>query len=42
LLIDTYSHIPPNMQKVLNKLGTIPIDIEPIFPLVKKKPGSIR
>jgi hypothetical protein len=41
-LIDTYAVVRPLMKKGLDKLGAIPIDIEPIFPLVPYVPGSIR
>jgi hypothetical protein len=41
-LIDTYAVIRPVMQKGLDKLGSIPIDIEPHFTLVPKSAGSIR
>jgi hypothetical protein len=41
-LIDKYAVVRTIMQKGLDKLGSIPIDIEPRFPLVPKAAGSIR
>ena len=41
-LIEKYAVVRPVMQKGLDKLGSIPIDIEPRFILVPKKAGSIR
>ena len=41
-LIEKYAVIRPAMQKGLDKLGSIPIDIEPQFTLVPKTGGSIR
>lgn len=41
-LIDEYAVVRPSMQKGLNKLGSVPIDIEPHFTLVPKVVGSIR
>jgi hypothetical protein len=41
-LIDKYAVVRPLMQKGLDKLGSIPIDIEPQFSLVPKVAGSIR
>ncbi len=41
-LIEKYAIIHPAMQKGLDKLGSIPIDIEPHFTLVKKADGRIR
>jgi hypothetical protein len=41
-LIDKYAVVRPLMQKGLDKLGSIPIDIEPRFTLVPKLAGSIR
>ena len=41
-LLEKYAVIRPVMQKGLDKLGSIPIDIEPLFTLVPKAAGSIR
>ena len=41
-LIEKYAVVRPVMQKGLDKLGSIPIDIEPHFMLVPKTAGSIR
>jgi hypothetical protein len=41
-LIEKYAVVRPVMQKGLDKLGIIPIDIEPHFTLVPKAAGSIR
>jgi hypothetical protein len=42
MLIEKYAVVRPVMQKGLDKLGSIPIDIEPRFTLVPKTAGSIR
>jgi len=36
-LLDRYGVIRPAMQKALDRMGDVPVDIEPIFPLAKKK-----
>jgi hypothetical protein len=41
-LIEKYAVVRPVMQRGLDKLGSIPIDIEPHFTLVPKAAGSIR
>jgi hypothetical protein len=42
-MIDRFAIIHPAMQRALDKLGsTVPVDIEPNFPLVPKVAGSIR
>ncbi|MGD1046406.1 MAG: hypothetical protein ABR936_13935 [Bacteroidota bacterium] len=41
-LIEKYAVVRPVMRKGLDKLGSIPIDIEPHFTLVPKAAGSIR
>jgi hypothetical protein len=41
-MLDTYGVVRPEMQKALNRLRDIPVDIEPNFPLVPKIAGSIR
>lgn len=41
-LIEKYAVVRPVMQKGLDKLGSIPIDIEPHFTLVPKVTGNIR
>ncbi len=41
-IIERYSVINPEMQKALDRLHDIPVDIEPIFPLAVKADGSIR
>jgi hypothetical protein len=41
-LIEKYAVVRPLMQKGLDKLGSIPIDIEPLFTLVPKTAGNIR
>lgn len=42
VMIDRFAIIHPAMQKALDKLNDIPVDIEPIFTLVAKVDGSIR
>jgi hypothetical protein len=34
-MLDKYAVIRPAMQQALDKLKDVPVDIEPIFPLVK-------
>jgi hypothetical protein len=41
-LIEKYAVVRPAMRRGLDKLGSIPIDIEPHFTLVPKAAGSIR
>jgi hypothetical protein len=42
-MIDRFAIIHPAMQRALDKLGgSVPVDIEPSFPLVPKVEGSIR
>ena len=41
-LIEKYAVVRPVMQTGLDKLGSIPVDIEPLYTLVPKKAGSIR
>jgi hypothetical protein len=41
-MLDTYGIVRPEMQKALDRLRDIPVDIEPNFPLVPKVVGSIR
>jgi hypothetical protein len=41
-LIEKYAVVRPEMQKGLDKLGSIPVDIEPQYTLVPKTAGSIR
>jgi hypothetical protein len=41
-LIEKYAVVRPVMQKGLDKLGSIPIDIEPHFTLVPRAAGGIR
>jgi hypothetical protein len=41
-LIEKYAVVRPEMQKGLDKLGSIPVDIEPQFTLVPKTADSIR
>jgi hypothetical protein len=41
-LIEKYAVVRPVMHKGLDRLGSIPIDIEPLFTLVPKTAGSIR
>ena len=41
-LIEKYAIVRPLMKKGIDKLGSIPIDIEPHFTLVPKTAGSIR
>ena len=41
-IIEKYAVVRPLMKKGLDKLGSIPIDIEPVFSLVPFVPGSIR
>jgi hypothetical protein len=36
-LLDKYGVIRPPMQKALDRMGNVPVDIEPIFPLAKKQ-----
>jgi hypothetical protein len=35
-MLDKYGIIRPPMQRMLDRMGDIPVDIEPIFPLAKK------
>jgi hypothetical protein len=35
-LLDKYAVIRPVMQKALDRLGSVPVDIEPNFTLAKK------
>ena len=35
-MLDKYGIIRPQMQKALDRLGNVPVDIEPIFPLAKQ------
>jgi hypothetical protein len=41
-MLDKYGIVRPQMQKALDRLRDIPVDIEPNFPLVPKAAGSIR
>jgi hypothetical protein len=41
-LLEKYVVVRPVMKKGLDKLGSIPVDIEPLFNLVPKAVGSIR
>ncbi len=41
-LIDRFAILHPAMERVLQRLDTVPIDIKPIFPLVPPKEGAIR
>jgi hypothetical protein len=41
-MLGKYGIVRPEMQKALDRLRDIPVDIEPIFPLVPKAAGSIR
>ena len=41
-MLDTYGIVRPEMQKALDRLLDIPVDIEPNFTLVLKVAGSIR
>jgi hypothetical protein len=34
-MLDKYAVIRPPMQQALDRLRDVPVDIEPIFPLVK-------
>ena len=34
-LLDKYAVMRPAMQKAMDRLGDVPVDIEPIFPLAK-------
>jgi hypothetical protein len=36
-MLDKYGVIRPPMQKALDRLGNVPVDIEPIFPLAQKR-----
>jgi hypothetical protein len=36
-MLDKYGVIRPPMQRALDRLGNVPVDIEPIFPLAQKK-----
>ena len=36
-MLDKYGIIRPPMQKALDRLGNVPVDIEPIFPLAQKR-----
>jgi hypothetical protein len=41
-MLDKYGIVRPEMQKALDRLRDIPVDIEPNFPLVPKVAGGIR
>ena len=41
-MLDTYGLVRPVMQKGLDKLGDIPVDIEPLYPMAPVVPGAIR
>ena len=41
-MLEKYGIVRPEMQKALDRLRDIPVDIEPNFPLVPKIAGSIR
>jgi hypothetical protein len=41
-MLDKYGIVRPEMQKALDRLRDIPVDIEPNFPLVPMVAGSIR
>lgn len=41
-MLDKYAMIRPAMQKALDQLGGVPVDIEPVFPLARDIPGGIR
>jgi uncharacterized protein YjbJ (UPF0337 family) len=41
-LCDRFGIVHPAMQKALDKLSNIPVDIEPEFPLIKKSTDGIR
>jgi hypothetical protein len=41
-LIDRFAIIHPALQRALDRLSSVPVDIEPIFTLVPKISGSIR
>jgi hypothetical protein len=41
-MLDKYGIVRPEMQKALDRLRDIPVDIEPNFPIVPKVAGSIR
>jgi hypothetical protein len=36
-MLDKYGVIRPQMQKALDRMGNVPVDIEPIFPLAQKR-----
>ncbi|MDQ3474592.1 MAG: hypothetical protein M3447_12735, partial [Acidobacteriota bacterium] len=36
-MLDKYGVIRPPMQKALDRMKDVPVDIEPIFPLAKSK-----
>jgi hypothetical protein len=37
-MIEKYAVIRPVMQKALDRLGNVPVDIEPKYPLAQKSP----
>ncbi len=41
-LLDTYGVVKPAMQKALDRMKSIPVDIEPQYPLAPPVPGAIR
>jgi hypothetical protein len=41
-LLDKYGVIRPQMQKALDRLGDVPVDIEPLFPLAHGKTRNFR
>ena len=42
IMLDTYALVKPAMQKALDRLNDIPVDIEPKYTLVPSLPGAIR
>ena len=36
-ILDQYALIRPPMKSALDRLGNVPVDIEPIFPLAREK-----
>jgi hypothetical protein len=41
-MLDKYGIIRPQMQKLLDQMGSVPVDIEPIFPLAQNSPRRSR
>jgi uncharacterized protein YjbJ (UPF0337 family) len=41
-MLDKYAVVRPQMQKALDRLGDVPVDIEPSFPMAHEKTRSFK